>query len=673
MLRKYIQLTEDALGQQEINVISQKIIDYLNANPDKVKDGVRVNLADMGIDPKQFKSPQIQQLVMAGQVNFRPHGEFTQLPNGRFSYDLPNASASTWFADPKSNYNYDSNIAKPYDMARSDRLNANPKTTLGAFGPMDPRLPGWIERTGNKLQINIPTEHITGNLNINAPKDGTRMPTSVAAERSPQTLANMRSTIAHELNHQYNVLQGMDTGKTRRQVDANIDAADIKAKVDAIPPGTDPKTIPDQLVRKAVEYRDALARLRQQEPALQKALTAATRTGDPVATKLATDQLANLRSQIADMKTKNSVWNPKVDAKMGTDWDHTYWGTKTELNSRLQQAVEQMAREVKPGLTNEQIVAMIEKSFLDQRITQEYVDPAKMPKSLPGGEVADKEFRQFIRQGLKTAHPEFQREAFSSALKNPEYRKLFNNAVKFISQQQTSPVNLASAAGKASWSAKFRAFLTGIPQAQIQQSLLPSYSGAANIATIRLQNAGDQFTKSIAAAPKTALDTAKASAMPAFKAGGWLLMAYAIYSEVSTAVEKYNALDPKTMTRMQYQAEVTKIVTQPIGRFGLGVVAAIFGAALAGTVAAPTVVGVIPAAIIGAGTGVATAIAADTVYGDSVEKFIGMLVNRAYGTIDQVQRTVDRIDNRREPTTEPFKPISGTMESLERIRKLSGV
>jgi hypothetical protein len=150
-------------------------------------------------------------------------------------------------------------------------------------------------------------------------------------------------------------------------------------------------------------------------------------------------------------------------------------------------------------------------------------------------------------------------------------------------------------------------------------------------------------------------------------------MAYAIYSEVSTAVEKYNALDPKTMTRMQYQAEVTKIVTQPIGRFGLGVVAAIFGAALAGTVAAPTVVGVIPAAIIGAGAGVATAIAADTVYGDSVEQFIGMLVNRAYGTIDQVQRTVDRIDNRRGPPTEPFKPISGTMESLERIRKLSGV
>ena len=670
MLQHYIQLvTEDALGQQEINLISQKIIDYLNANSRLVKDGSRVNLTDMGLDPKQFKSPQIQQLVQAGQVNFRPHGEFTQLPNGRFSYDLPNASASTWFADPKSNYNYDPSIAKPYDMARSDRFNANPKTA--PFGPMDPRLPGWIEKTGNRLQINIPTEIITGNLNINAPKDGTRMSTSYAAKRSPESLANMRSTIAHELNHQYNVLQGMDTGKIRRQVDANIDAAATKAKVDAIPPGTDLNSIPDQMVRKSVEIRDDLARLRQQEPALQKALTAATRTGDPVATKLAQGQLDNLRSRIADMQIKNSVWNPKVDAKMGTDWDHTYWGTKTELNSRLQQAVEQMARQVKPGLTNEQIVAMIEKSFLDQNITQEYVDPAKMPKSLPGGEVADKEFRQFIRQGLKTAHPEFQREAFNSALKNPEYRKLFNNAVKFISQQQTSPVDLASAAGKASWSAKFRALLTGIPQAKIQQSLLPSTWNSVLIGTTRLDAAAEDFAKQIAAAPKTAINTVKATAVPAFKAGGWLVMGYVIYQEISTAVARYKALDPKTMTRMQYQGEVTKIVTQPISRFGLGMVAGVFGAALAGTVASPTVVGVIPAAILGFASGFAVSVAADMTYGNSVEAFVAMLVDRAYGTVDQVQQSLNPA-TRRNPQPQ-YQQTGPVKEELERIRKLSGV
>ena len=671
MLQHYIQLvTEDALSQQEINVISQKIIDYLNANPQLVKDGSRVDLTSMGLDPKSFKSPQIQQLVQAGQVNFKPHGEFTQLPNGRFSYDLPSASASTWFADPKSNYNYDPSIAKPYDMARSDRFNANPKTA--PFGPIDPRLPGWIEKTGNRLQINIPTEIITGNPNINAPKDGTRMSTRYAAWRSPESLANMRSTIAHELNHQYNVLQGMETGKARRQVDANIDAAATKAKVDAIPPGTDLNSIPDQMVRKSVEIRDDLARLRQQEPALQKALTAATRTGDPVATKLAQGQLDNLRSRIADMQIKNSVWNPKVDAKMGTDWDHTYWGTKTELNSRLQQAVEQMARQVKPGLTNEQIVAMIEKSFLDQNITQEYVDPTKMPKSFPGGEVADKEFRQFIRQGLKTAAPEFQREAFSSALKNPEYRKLFNNAVKFISQQQTSPVDLTSAAGKASWSAKFRAFLTGIPQSKIQQSLLPSTWNSIQIGTTRLDAAADQFARQIQQAPKTAIDTVKATAAPAFKAGGWLVMGYVIYAEVAKAVERYQALNPKTMTRMQYQGEVTKIVMQPIGRFGLGIVAGVFGAALAGTVASPTVLGVIPAAVIGFASGFAVSVAADMKYGDSVEAFVAMLVDRAYGTADQFQQVHDR-SWKGVPATPQYQQTGPVQEELDRVRKLAGV
>ena len=667
MLRKYIQLTEDAQGQQEINVISQKIVDYLNANPRLVKDGSRVNLTDMGIDPKAFKSPQVQQLVMAGQVNFAPAGEFTKLPNGRFSYDLPNASASTWFADPKSNYNYDPSVAKPYDMARSDKLNAKPSAP---FGPMDPRLPDWIERTGNRLQINIPTEIITGNANINAKSGTGYMSNQYAAKRSADALGNMRSTIAHELNHQYNVLQGMDVGQTRRKVDANIDAAATKAKVDAIPPGTDLNSIPDQLVRKSVEYRDELARLRQQEPALQKALTAATRTGDPVATKLATDQLNNLRAQINVIKIKNQVWNPKVDAKMGTDWDHTYWGTKTELNSRLQQAVEQMAREVKPGLTNEQIVAMIEKSFLDQRITQEYVDPAKMPKSLPGGEVADKEFRQFIRQGLKTAHPEFQREAFSSALKNPEYRKLFNNAVKFISQQQSSPVDLASAAGKASWSAKFRAFLTGIPQAKIQQSLLPSTWNSIQIGTTRLDAAAEDFAKQMAAAPKTAINTVKATAVPAFKAGGWLVMGYVIYQEISTAVERYKALDPKTMTRMQYQGEVTKIVAQPVARFGLGMVAGVFGAALAGTVASPTVVGVIPAAILGFASGFAVSVAADMKYGNSVEAFVAMLVDRAYGTVDQVQQSLNPA-TRRNPQPQ-YQQTGPLREELERVRKLAG-
>ena len=669
MLRQYIQLTEDALGQQEINLISQKIVDYLNANPRLVKDGSRVNLTDMGLDPKQFKSPQIQQLVMAGQINFRPHGEFTQLPNGRFSYDLPNASASDWFADPKNNYAYDKTIATPYDMARSDRRNAKP---TAPFGPMDPRLPAWIEKTGNKLQINIPSELITGDPNINAKPGSGRMSADYAVRRSTGSLGKMRSTIAHELNHHYNALQGMNLDQPRNKVNANIDAAEMKAKVDAIPPGTDLKTIPDQLVRKAVEYRDQLAALRQQEPALQKALTAATRSGDPTATKLATDQLANLRAQIQDIQTKNAVWNPKVDAKMGTDWDHTYWGTKTELNSRLQQAVEQMARDVKPGLTNEQIVAMIEKSFLDQRITQEYVDPNKMPKNFPGGEVADKEFRQFIRQGLKTAHPEFQREAFSSALKNPEYRKMFNNAVKFISQQQSSPVDLASSAGKASWSAKFRAFLTGIPQSQIQQSLLPNTWNSIQIGATRLDAAGEQFARQIAAAPKTAIDAVKATAAPAFKAGGWLVMGYVIYAEVAKAVERYQALNPKTMTRMQYQGEVTKIVMQPIGRFGLGIVAGVFGAALAGTVASPTVLGVIPAAIVGFASGFAVSVAADIKYGDSTEAFIAMLVDRAYGTVDQFQQVNDR-SWKRIPATPQYQQTGPVQEELDRVRKLAGV
>jgi hypothetical protein len=323
-------------------------------------------------------------------------------------------------------------------------------------------------------------------------------------------------------------------------------------------------------------------------------------------------------------------------------------------------------------LTNEQIVAMIEKSFLDQRITQEYVDPAKMPKSFPAGEVADKEFRDFMRQGLKTAHPEFQREAFSSALKNPEYRKLFNNAVKFISQQQTSPVDLASVAGKASWSAKFRAFLTGIPQAKIQQSLLPSTWNSIQIGTTRLDAAAEDFAKQMAAAPKTAINTVKATAVPAFKAGGWLVMGYVIYQEISTAVERYKALDPKTMTRMQYQGEVTKIVAQPVARFGLGMVAGVFGAALAGTVASPTVVGVIPAAILGFASGFAVSVAADMTYGNSVEAFVAMLVDRAYGTVDQFQQVHDR-SWKGVPATPQYQQTGPVKEELDRVRKLAGV
>ena len=660
MLRKYIQqINEDAVAQQEINVISQKIIDYLNANPQLVKDGARIDLPTIGLDPKQFKSPQIQQLVTGGQVVFRPQAKFTQLPNGAYIMDLPNASASTHFADPKDGYKFDPQKSSPWDLARSDR-HWNKVAIPGVPGDqVDFRL----GTEGKKLQINIPTELITGDMKSpNGGSYGSRY----TSRRVPNSLGNMRSTIAHELNHQYNALQGMDMSKLQAKVDTNAEKAAFKAKIDAIPPGTDPKTIPDQLVAKAVEYRDLLANLQKQEPAAQKALVAATRSGDAAAIKTATDQLNALRTQIADAKVKTSSWIPKVDPKISADNYHgdAYFRDPVELNSRLQQAVEQMSRAVKPGMTNEQIVALVEKSFMDQRITVEFVDPAKMPRWYPAGEVNDKEFRDLMRNQLGSTSPDHQRDAIRSALKDPQYRKLVNKAIKFITQQQTNPIDLSSAAGKASWSAKFRALLTGIPQEKITQSLLPNTWSSINIGATRLDAAADDFARQIAQTPKTAINTVKATAVPALKAGGWLLIGYVIYEEVSKAVEKYKALDPKSMNRTQYQAEVTKIVTQPIGRFGLGIVAGIFGAALAGTVASPTVLGVIPAAILGFAGGFAVSVAADMKYGDSVEAFIGMLVDRAYGTAPQ------------QPSTQGFanKPqlVPASFESLERVRKLAG-
>jgi hypothetical protein len=661
MLREYIQqINEDALAQQEINVISQKIIDWLNANPDKIKNGVRINLPEIGLDPKQFKSPQIQQLVTGGQIAFKPTAEFKQLPNGAFTIDLPNASASTWFADPSDGYKYDKQRSSPWDLARSDR-HWNKVAIPGVPGDqVDFRL----GTEGKKLQINIPSEIATGNMNINNPQVGTGSNRYTAA-RVPRSLADMRSTIAHELNHQYNSLQGMSMVDLETRVERNKALTDFKAKVDAIPAGTDPATISDVDVRQAVGNRDTLAMLVKKEPELQKALTAARRSGDQAAIETATNQLEGLRQKIEILRAKMKT-HQQPDPKVPTEYkNNAYWRDPVELNSRLQQSVEQMAREVRPGMTNQQIVAMIEKSFLDQYITSEFVDPAKMPKFFDPTEMADKEFRDFIRSNLKNSHPDFQKAAFNAALKDPEYRKLVNKAVKFITQQQTSPVDLSSAAGKASWSAKFRAFLTGIPQEKIAQSLLPNTWSSINIGATRLDVATDDFARQIANTPKTAINTVKATAVPAFKAGGWLLIGYVIYEEVSKAVEKYKALDPKSMNRTQYQAEVTKIITQPIARFGLGIVAGIFGAALAGTVASPTVLGVIPAAILGFAGGFAVGVAADMKYGDSVEAFVGMLVDRAYGTAPQ------------QPSTQGFanKPqlTPASFESLERVRKLAGI
>jgi len=667
MLREYIQLVqEDAVAQQELSLISQKIIDYLNANPGKVKDGSRVNLTDMGINPADFKSPQVQILAQSGQVNFEPMAKFKQLPDGGYTIDMPRASASTWFADPKTGYQYNPKVADPWDLARSDKANARP--SMGDFR-QDPRMASWLEKQGHKLQINIPTETITGNMNINSP--GPRANRLWVTNRVTSDLKGMRSTIAHELNHHYNALQGMSMADTQRRVNANADRAKFKAQLDAIPPGTDPKTIPNSFLRQAVENRDRLAELVKQEPELQKTLTAATRSGDQAAIKSASERLTAHRQEMAVLRDRLKTGAAPANPKIPTDYHgDAYWRDPVELNSRLQQAVEQMARDVKPKMSNEQIVAMIEKSFLDQNITAEFVDPNKMPKSFPNGEVADKEFRNFLRSSLKTSAPEFQKEALSSALKDPEFRKLFNKAVKFVSQQQTSPVDLSSAAGKASWSARFRAFLTGIPQDSIQKSLLPNTWNSVKIGTTRLDLAADEFAAKVAQAPKTAVTNAKAATGAAFKAGGWLLLGYSIYVEVSDAVAKYQALDPKKMTQDQYRAEVTKIIAQPIARFGLEIVAAIFGAALAGTVASPTVIGVIPAAIIGAGTGFAAAVAANKAFGNTVEQFIDMLVDHAYGTTPPQSPT----QNFNTPAS-ASNTIDGFKESAEltRVRKLAGV
>jgi hypothetical protein len=547
-------------------------------------------------------------------------------------------------------------------MARNDRAQAKP-------GPMqiEPRMPDWLSQNNKKLQINIPTELATGDIK---PPKGIRVNSTWASDRITKSLSNMRSTIAHELNHHYNALQGMSMDALKDKVDRNRTYADIKAKVDTIPPGTDPRLIPDAFVRQAVENRDTLALLVKKEPELQKALTAARRSGDQAAIEAATNQLEGLRQKIQILRAKIKLSTP--DAKVPTDYHgDAYWRDPIEINSRLQQAVEQMAREVKPGMSNEQIVALVEKSFMDQRITAEFADPSKMPRWFPADEVADKEFRDFMRMNLSKTSPDYQRDAIKSALKNPEYRKLVNKAIKFITQQQTSPVDLSTAAGKASWSAKFRALLTGIPQEKIAQSLLPNTWSSINIGATRLDAASDQFAKQIAQTPKTAINTVKSAAAPAFKAGGWLLIGYVIYAEVANAVERYKALDPKTMTRMQYQGEVTKIVTQPIARFGLGIVAGVFGAALAGTIASPSVLGVIPAAILGFAGGFAVSVAADVKYGDSVEAFVAMLVDRAYGTADQFQQSIDYLDGK--PKQPQYQPTGPVKEELDRVRKLAGI
>jgi len=704
-------LTETAEAMQVINRMSQQVINYFNQNLELVRNGAKVNLDAIVTD--KLADPALEMTRKTVQISIEPLSRFTQLENGRYVMELPGGNMSSYLGNEPA-----------WNQVRKDR------ESVKAGSPQD-SVANHIAQ-GNKTQLGLPSEILTRSLENNSDAKRTGRSSGNLQRLATDYARGIKSTIAHEINHSYNSLQGMDLNKTREQVYKNLvvqqklpdwlslaanadDQAFLDKNLRLFRDPNSPDVVKNLYVtsRELIDARNnfyasehTLNRIEKtQIPELeQKIASSATPAEAASLTKrieflrgVAEGMKQDLKKERANIKQligkqqqlKTAVNKIKLDPLKPTNYDSdAYWSSPTEVNSRLQQASLDMAAEIKPGMSNQAITELIQKTFGDNGITQEFVDPERMHKHFqPGAQLPDREFKNFMKNSWSKTHPEFKQDAFNSAMRKPEFKRYVTLAYKFIQAEQANPISL-SKTSPATLGQKLKAALLGIPQAEIPNTILPNAQNTATSAVRQAFTPGSPQSNNLLASTVEAskkLDTP--GALKALEVGGKVLIAGGIAVELYRGFDQIKALPPD-MPKDQYQLEVEKIVGKLVAEFGLVYVAAMAGAWASGAALSTILpgLGTVAGAVVGFIAGGAAGYMALEFAGNTVRSIAEHIVTILYKDRQAAFRTpaprsptvpnpVSNINTTGKPNP-PARVVPNKQpayENLARIVELSGV
>ena len=637
-------LTDDIQAMQEINRISQHIVNYFNQHPELVKSGVRVPLDK--IIPNVLADKTLNTMRLAVEITIQPMADF-KVVDGRWELRMAGGAFTPWWHDPVEPAGSKYSVVSPDSVekhVRSDRYWEKQGTPQGKVG--------YEVGMGRKLPISLPAEVLTRSLVHKMPGDIDS--TSKLQQIVQNHAKGILSTLSHEINHAYNALQGMDLDKTRKNVEKNVVISKKAGDWKMLLNNADDEaflhkfqrmlTIPNtptqvkefwnisieitntrknfrELERGQADWTEKVNNSTGEEAVKNKKIL------DDITRRLEGERLELQRLQTERKKLGATIKKFKVDPNLGTQYDgDVYFQAPAEINSRLQQASLDITHEIKPGMTHQAITDLIMKVFAENQITIEYIDPKRIKSMKAPPSVTDRTFKTWIQGSYllsnDPANLSLKQEIFNSALNNPEFKRLVSIAYKYVQAEQANPSLLQTP--PATRSQKLKAALLGIPQSDIGKTILPGAKDTATSAARRLQVATVQASKS--------LDTP--AAIKAVGVAGKVLIPVGVVTEIYRGLDQISAL-PDNLPDAQRQQEIEKIIAKLVAEFGLVWVAAIVGAWMAGLALSAILpgLGTVAGAVVGFIAGGATGYFALNFAGDSVrsiaEKIVASRKNKA--------------------------------------------
>ena len=703
-------ITEDVTAMQEINRMSQTIVNYFNQRPELVTYGSKVPLEDIITD--RFSDPKLELMRRTVIIELDTMRKFVQVGD-RYELRSPKGGMSADFVDPYS----------------FDPKTGNPMSTGAGKLAWDHARAGTVPYQvgmGSKLTLKLPADAL--NRDFDTMNRKSRFFHSDQSSAELQRMATeyargIRSTIVHELNHNYNTLQGMDLSKARSDADTNKFRAANYAKWKTFIANADneaflnknlnlftDKDSPDQ-VKDLFKNSHELVAARKHFQQLERMIATRTEyiqtledyikdygTNDELKEKLTTarEQLANLNVQAqeerANIKTlsdkqkllKKDLAKLKPDLTKPTEYhDDAYWSSNTEVNSRLQQVSLDIARELKntPNMSNQAINDLIMKTFGNHQITVEFmnVDDMRTKWKLESYKTTDRNFKDRVQGWIQNGDldEKYQRQAFASAMEKPEFKRYVNIAYKFVQAEQANPISMGKAS-EITLGQKLKAALTGIPQAEIPDAILPSAKDAAISGIRQAVTPGSPLRQNMVAATVEAskkLDTP--GALKALEVGGKVLVSAGIVVEMYRGFDQIKAL-PADMPDDKYKEAVQLIIAKLVAEFGLVYVAALSGAWASGVALSAMLpgLGTVAGAVVGFIAGGAAGYLALEFAGDSVASITEFIVKELRSNRQPKLTGAQGAANARSAvsnfnTAGNPKPVQN--ESLARIVELSAV
>ena len=625
----YQTLNEDTLAQQEINALSQAILNYINSNPQVIKPNGHFELKDIPGLPK-FNNPDVARMAEGSVIKFSQLGD-----------DVAGAADSEWLKKDPVTGKLTGTDTPIYKAGR-----ANAKAIKTGNTPLD-FIRSWI-KNGGRLTVYLPYDVITRK----------------AGQPLNNFYNNTLSTISHELNHIYTNVRGRFNGAERRAVDANKAAAPAAPIVkdilkNASNPNYDPYTSNYDAFQKywiknhgpGATAVGEWVYARETEVRLSKYITQLEgwiETAKGFTTIDETDQIAKYQAEIAKYKEqikasqatqKTAMATIKtikpVNPKIPTEWTHNvYQATETELSSRFQQVTNDLAEKIKPGMSSEQINAAVSKSFADHNIASVMVGDdtlSKIPTDVK---------TKWQNSSANMASPDM---TWKMAMYNPRFRDYYNKAIKFWQAESANPISKSVEARK-TLGDRFKAYMLDIPQEYVGKAALPSANDVAKYQGQKIVNS-IEASRGISGAALWGVQKVLVPAATAYQIG--------------EAIKQIMDL-PDDLPQQEFERESTKIVGRLVAEFGLGYVAAVAGAILASMAGATAAgIGAVPAALVGFVVGGIAGITANYFVGDDVKKIVDAIVDFKYGRLPQ-QRPQPAQVQQPQQRPQPAQPVQPT-------------